>query len=145
MAPRAIRRKNLLDQFNFMVAGASRLGKSAFLRTFLRTLDVSAPSSDEPLPTPESFHDGPTTRINQVSMVVDEANDRFGLTMVDTPGFVDDGTVDEQCRLLITFLENQFDARLIEVSRVMPCRHTAYMLTDAFIHLINIHRIGITC
>jgi cell division control protein 11 len=116
MAPRAIRRKNLLDQFNFMVAGASRLGKSAFLRTFLHTLTVSAPSPDEPLPTPQSFDEGPTTQINQVSMIVDEAHERFGLTMVDTPGFVDDGTVDEQCRLLLTFLENQFDARLIEVS-----------------------------
>ncbi|RKP11003.1 Septin-type guanine nucleotide-binding (G) domain-containing protein, partial [Thamnocephalis sphaerospora] len=86
--------------------------------TFLRTLNVSGVSAEEPAPTSRAFGQGPTTRINQVSMIVDEAGDRFGLTMVDTPGFVDDGTVEEQCRLLLTYLENQFDARLIEESRV---------------------------
>jgi cell division control protein 11 len=122
MVPRPMRtsrRKNLLDQFNFMVAGASNLGKSAFLRTFLRTLNVSAISPEDIVPTPQVFGQGPTTRVNQVSMIVEEPNDRFGLTMVDTPGFIDDGSVEEQCRLLTTFLENQFDARLIEVSRIL--------------------------
>ncbi|RKP15501.1 Septin-type guanine nucleotide-binding (G) domain-containing protein, partial [Piptocephalis cylindrospora] len=84
-----------------------------------------------------------TTNILPVNVIVQEGDDRFSLTLVDTPGFVDDGTVEEQCRLLLTYLENQFDARLIEESRVRRSTRAIHTQMHACLYFLDPAHVGL--
>ncbi|KAI9226985.1 MAG: Septin-domain-containing protein [Piptocephalis tieghemiana] len=103
----------------------------------------SSSSSDSPPPPLHLLPPGPTTSIRPVNLIVQEGDDRFSLTLVDTPGFIDDGTVEEQCRLLLTYLENQFDARLIEESRVRRSTRAIHTQMHACLYFLDPAHVGL--
>lgn len=115
MAPH-FRRKNAVVQFNLMVVGFAGLGKTSFLRTFCDTLSVKkAEQRDVPqLQGPVEK----TTKSYSMTFDIEEEGEKISLTIVDTPGFTDDFSLDKQLYSVLNYLEDQFDFTLAEESKV---------------------------
>jgi len=99
-----------------MVVGFAGLGKTSFLRTFCDTLNVKKAEQRE---VPQLR--GPvekTTKSYSMTFDIEEEGEKISLTIVDTPGFTDDFSLDKQLYSVLNYLEDQFDYTLVEQTKV---------------------------
>jgi cell division control protein 11 len=107
-------RKKNATPLNIMVTGFSGVGKTAFVRTLCETLsDLDA----EPIPELS----GPLSKTEKpypVSLDFDYEGERIALTVIDTPGFQVNTSIEKGLQDIIEYIEQQFDLTIAEVSYV---------------------------
>lgn len=95
-----------------MVTGFSGVGKTAFVRTLCETLvDLDA----EPIPELS----GPLSKTEKpylVSLDFDYDGERIALTVIDTPGFQVNTSIEKGLLEITEYIEQQFDLTIGEVS-----------------------------
>jgi cell division control protein 11 len=105
-------RKKNATPLNIMVTGFSGVGKTAFVRTFCETLtDLDS----EPIPELT----GPLSKTEKpypVSMDFDYEGERIALTVIDTPGFQVNTSIEKSLQEITEYIEQQFDLAIAEVS-----------------------------
>ncbi|KAI8344205.1 Septin-domain-containing protein [Chlamydoabsidia padenii] len=126
MAPRS--RKPAVSHFNVMVVGFSGVGKTSFARTILESLKLKMPKEKREAMfqssssgTGLSLIQGPLERTlvpYTVSVDIEVDGEKMVLTLIDTPGFETDYTVDKQLHDILGYIEHQFDLTLAEENKV---------------------------
>jgi cell division control protein 11 len=109
------RNKSTTSRLNVLAVGYSGTGKSSFIRTLLKALEVENKTRrDSGHATPRD--EQPTLQVSSVSTEVEiSAKERLVLTLIDTPGFSIEYKVDQQLRDIIQYIEHQFDLALEQV------------------------------
>ncbi|ORZ08726.1 Septin-domain-containing protein [Absidia repens] len=126
MTPRS--RKPIVSHFNVMVVGFSGVGKTSFVRTLLESLKLNLTKEKRDTmfqPSDggngQNLIQGPLERTlvpYTVSVDAQVDGEKMVLTLVDTPGFQTDYTVDKQLHDIIGYIEHQFDLTLAEENKV---------------------------
>ncbi|CAO3597225.1 unnamed protein product [Absidia cylindrospora] len=121
-------RKPIVSHFNVMVVGFSGVGKTSFVRTLLESLKLNLTKEKRDTmfqPSDggngQSLIQGPLERTlvpYTVSVDAQVDGEKMVLTLVDTPGFQTDYTVDKQLHDIIGYIEHQFDLTLAEENKV---------------------------
>jgi cell division control protein 11 len=105
-------RKKNATPLNIMVTGFSGVGKTAFVRTLCETLtDLDT----EPIPEMT----GPLSKTEKpypVSLDFDYEGERIALTVIDTPGFQVNTSIEKSLQEITEYIEQQFDLAIAEVS-----------------------------
>ncbi|KAI8987011.1 Septin-domain-containing protein [Pilobolus umbonatus] len=113
-------RKDPVYYLNMMVVGQSGSGKTSFIRTFYETMKC--------LVIEDSFKESkssvmkdllqPTEELYTISMLTEEDGQRTALTIIDTPGFNSDYSVDHQVAYINKYIDYQFHRTLAEETKV---------------------------
>ncbi|ORX92426.1 cell division/GTP binding protein, partial [Basidiobolus meristosporus CBS 931.73] len=115
MSTLSFRRRNVATPFNLLVAGFSGLGKSTFLQTFYHSLNLTRDSRSLEMDlVPITKTIGLTTK----RVLAQEDGVKFAITLIDTPGFIDDSTLEEQSNFLLRYIEGQLELKLAEESKL---------------------------
>ncbi|KAI8885241.1 cell division/GTP binding protein [Backusella circina FSU 941] len=119
------RNKTTTSRFNIMTVGYSGTGKSGFIRTLLKALELEKKTRrDSGHATPND--EQPTQQVSSVSTEIEISNkERVLLTLIDTPGFSIEYKVDQQLRDIIQYIEHQFDLTLEQEAEVKRNPKTA--------------------
>ncbi|TPX62447.1 hypothetical protein SpCBS45565_g07017 [Spizellomyces sp. 'palustris'] len=134
--PRVRARRNNAHQFNLMVAGHSFTGKTAYIKTLYDTLDVKAicPDDGEQVTEilPPDDITAPTASAGRIEFEIDQPGERISLRIIDTPGLPIPRNIHKDqdhnekhvkaakpfVTSLVSYLEAQFEATLLEESKV---------------------------
>ncbi|KAK9766789.1 Cell division control protein 11 [Basidiobolus ranarum] len=115
MSTLSFRRRNVATPFNLLVAGFSGLGKSTFLQTFYHSLNLTR---DTRFVETENIPIRKTIGLTTKRVLAQEEGIKFAITLIDTPGFVEDATLEEQSNFLLRYIEGQLELKLAEESKL---------------------------
>ncbi|KAI8340101.1 Septin-type guanine nucleotide-binding (G) domain-containing protein [Chlamydoabsidia padenii] len=115
MAPPTRSRKHTIPQFNIMVVGFSGVGKSSFIRTLTRSLQLN--KRDSMFQSPQSWNQ-PLQELTPFTVETLVDGEKLALTLIDTPGLHADYLFDKQLFDILGYIERQFDSTLAEETKV---------------------------
>jgi len=123
-----VKRVKKASTYNIMVAGASGLGKTTFIRTLLEDSSFVPRDEDEP----KMLTEHKTTEIRSFSTEIDIDRKKIAFSIIDTPGFGDLIDNSKSFQIVANYVEEQFQAFLKEESRIQ--RNAKFL--DPRVHVI---------